>query len=127
MSVPRLFPPPPETLVRGLLGFERLLKGVFPMRPKHRAALAGQIRTLSGYLTVDRDQLPRDYMNQPPLLGAYLHYFLPWNLYRQGRLLAGLDLCIKPGSRILDLGAGPLTFLLALWLARPGMREQPLQ
>jgi len=127
MSIPRLFPPPPLSLTEGLEGFAQLLQRVLPIRPKHRAALPAQIRTLSGYLTVEREQLPCDYMNQPPLLSAYLHYFLPWNIYRQGRLLAGLDLRVKPGARILDLGAGPLTFLLALWLARPGMRDQELQ
>ncbi len=124
---PGLFLRPAESLVSGLNGLEKLLAEVMPLRAKHRAALAGQIRTLSGYLTVERESLPRDYMNQPPLLSAYMHYFLPWNLYRQGRLLDGLDLRIKPGAQIVDLGAGPLTFLLALWLARPGLRDQPLQ
>ncbi len=124
---PGLFSRPAEGLITGLMGFEKLLAKVMPLRAKHRAALAGQIRALSGYLTVEREQLPRDYMNQPPLLSAYMHYFLPWNLYRQGRLLDGLDLRIKPGAKIVDLGAGPMTFLLALWMSRPGMRKQPLQ
>jgi len=122
-----LFPPPPAELVRGLERLAKLLTEVMPLRAKHRESLPGQIKALSAYLTVERDQLPRDYMNQPPLLGAYLHYFLPWNLYRQGRLLAGLDLRIRPGAQIVDLGAGPVTFLLALWLARPSLREQELR
>jgi ribosomal protein RSM22 (predicted rRNA methylase) len=121
-----LFPPPSSTLVKGLEGVAALLRQVLPLRPKHMAALPGAIRALSGYLTDERDQLPPDYMNQPPLLSAYLHYFLPWNLYRQGRLLEGLDLRIRPGSLVVDQGAGPLTFLLALWLARPAMRTQDL-
>ncbi len=127
MAFKGLFPPPPIDLIRELEGFGRLLAEVMPLRAKHRSALAGQIRALSAYLTIDRDQLPPDYMNQPPLLSAYLHYFLPWNLYRQGRLLAGLDLHIKPGSQIVDLGAGPLTFLLALWLSRPHLRGEELR
>lgn len=126
MAAGGLFPPPTIDLIRELEGFGGLLEQVMPLRPKHRSALAGQIRKLSGFLTVDRDQLPPDYMNQPPLLSAYLHYFLPWNLYRQGRLLAGLDLHLKPGSRIVDVGAGPLTFLLALWLSRPHLRTMDL-
>jgi len=121
-----LFPPPTIDLIRELEGFDRLLDEVVPLRAKHRGALPGQIRTLSTYLTVERDQLPPDYMNQPPLLSAYMRYFLPWNLYRQSRLLAGLELRIRPGSRIVDLGAGPLTFLLALWLARPDLRTDEL-
>lgn len=127
MRVPGLFPPPGPDLVRGLEELAAHLRQILPLRPKHREALPGQIRALSGYLTIERDQLPPDYMNQPPLLAAYLHYFLPWNLYRQGRLLAGLDLRIRPGAQIVDLGAGPLTFLLALWLARPALREQELK
>ncbi|MFT5233973.1 MAG: hypothetical protein ACI9UK_002455 [Candidatus Krumholzibacteriia bacterium] len=127
MNLPELFPRIPHGLVHGLIDLEAALKKVMPLRSKHRSAIAGQVRALSEYMTMDRDSLPPDYMNQPPLLSAYLHYFLPWNLYRQGRLLAGLNLRIKPGSLIVDLGAGPLTFLLALWLSRPGMHEQELR
>jgi len=122
-----LFPRIAHGLVHGLIDLEGALKKAMPLRSKHRAAIPGQVRALSEYLTMDRDSLPPDYMNQPPLLSAYLHYFLPWNLYRQGRLLAGLDLRIKPGSLIVDLGAGPLTFLLALWMSRPGMNAQELR
>ena len=127
MSYPGLFPPPTEEFCQRLAGVAALIQEVLPLRARHREALPAAVRTLSGYLTAERDQLPRDYMNQPPLLSAYLHYFLPWNLYRQGRLLEGLDLRIRPGAQIVDLGAGPLTFLLALWLARPGLRDQELK
>lgn len=126
MKDPGLFPPPSAELLDGLAGLSRTLREVFPLKTKHRAALPAGIRRLSDYLTVDRENLPRDYMTRPEFLAAYLHYYLPWNIYRQGRLLTGLDLALKPGSHIVDLGAGPLTFLLALWLARPGMQEQEL-
>ncbi len=126
MNQPGLFPKPVGSLLIGMDKLPELLAKVMPLKAKHRGAMPGQIRALSTYLTAERDQLPRDYMNQPPLLSAYLHYFMPWNLYRQGRLLAGLDLRIRPGAQIVDLGAGPLTFLLALWLSRPEMREQEL-
>ena len=115
MSQPQLFPRPVASLLIGLDKLPELLTRVMPLKSKHRGALPGQIRALSTYLTAERDQLPRDYMNQPPLLSAYLNYFMPWNIYRQGRLLAGLQLRIRPGAQIVDLGAGPLTFLLALW------------
>jgi len=127
MSQLELFPRIPHSLVHGLIDLEGMLKKVMPLKSKHRAAIAGQVRALSEYLTIDRESLPPDYMNQPPLLSAYLHYFLPWNLYRQGRLMAGLDMRIKPGSLIVDLLAGPLTFLLALWMSRPGMQSQELR
>ena len=126
MKDPGLFPPPSAELLDGLAGLPRILREVFPLKTKHRDTLPAGIRRLSDYLTVDRENLPRDYMTRPEFLAAYLHYYLPWNIYRQGRLLTGLDLALKPGSRIVDLGAGPLTFLHALWLARPGLREQEL-
>ena len=126
MKDPGLFPLPSAELLDGLAGLPRVLGKAFPLKTKHKAMLPGGIRKLSDFLTLDRENLPRDYMSRPEFLAAYLHYFLPWNIYRQGRLLAGLDLALKPGARVVDLGAGPLTFLHALWLSRPGAREQDL-
>ena len=126
MKDPGLFPLPSAELLDGLASLRRALSAAFPLKTKHKAVLPGGIRKLSDFLTIDRDNLPRDYMSQPEFLAAYLHYYLPWNIYRQGRLLIGLDLALKPGARIVDLGAGPLTFLQALWLTRPGLREQEL-
>lgn len=122
-----LLPPPTPELDRLLEAFGGLLDKACPIRPKHKAAVPGGVRQLSAYLTTDRDEMPRDYMSRPDLLNAYLHWFLPWNLYRQGRLLQGLDLDIPAGSRIVDLGAGPLTFLLSLWMSRPHLRERALE
>ncbi len=121
-----LFPLPSAELLDGLAAMQRSLAKAYPLKTKHRAVLPGVIRQLSDYLTVNREDLPRDYMSRPDFLGAYLNYYLPWNIYRQGRLLMGLDLCLQPGARVVDLGAGPLTFLQALWLSRPGLRDQDL-
>lgn len=126
MKDPGLFPLPSADLLDGLAKLPFTLRDVYPLKPKHRAMLPSGIRQLSDYLTSDRENLPRDYMTRPEFLAAYLHYFLPWNIYRQGRLLAGLDLDLKPDASVVDLGAGPLTFLHALWLARPALREQGL-
>lgn len=121
-----LFPLPSAELLDGLAGMQRSLARAYPLKTKHKAVLPSVIRQLSDFLTIDREHLPRDYMSRPDFLGAYLNYYLPWNIYRQGRLLAGLDLALKPGARVVDLGAGPLTFLQALWLSRPGLRDQDL-
>ena len=123
----RLLPGPSADLVDGLERLRALLATAFPLRPKHRATLPRGIAQLSALLTTDRDDLPRDYMSRPAHLAAYLHWFLPWNVYRLGRLLAGLPLPLGADARITDLGAGPLTFPLALWLARPDLRTIPLQ
>ncbi len=118
-----LFPASCQELLAGLDQFPELLGRIHPLKEKHRKLLATGVRRLSGFLTVDRDKLPADYMTRPEYLTAYLHYFLPWNIYRQGRLLQGLDFSLAPDATILDFGAGPLTFLQALWLARPHMRK----
>ncbi|MBM4131375.1 rRNA methyltransferase, partial [bacterium] len=123
----RLLPPAPASLTQGLDALPRALADLRPLRAKHRAQLPAQVAQLSEWLTSARDDLPRDYLSRPALLSAYLHYFLPWNLYRQGRLLAGLDLRPAAGAQVVDLGAGPFTFALALWLARPDLRGVPLR
>ncbi len=126
MSGRRLFPDTGKDLQAFLQAYSGHLQAVAPLKGKHQAVLHKGVAELSNLLTVDRDELPPDYMARPPLLAAYLHYFLPWNLVRQGRLLQGLgDLAVSgPSLRILDLGAGPATFLLALWLARPDLRAR---
>ena len=127
MKDPGLFPLPSADLLDGLAKLPFILRDVYPLKAKHRALLPAGIRRLSDFLTSDRENLPRDYMTRPEFLSAYLHYFLPWNIYRQGRLLTGLEFALKPGARVVDLGAGPLTFLQALWLSRPGLRDQELE
>jgi len=122
----RLLPPSPPSLTRGLADLLAALEVAQPLKPRHRGELPGQVAQLSEWLTSEREDLPRDYLSRPALLSAYLYYFLPWNIYRQGRLMAGLDLQLKPGARIVDVGAGPLTFALALWLTRPDLRGIPL-
>lgn len=122
-----LFAAPSADLARGLSDFEQVLARTVPLKAKHRAALPGGIRRLSDQLTTERDDLAPDYMARPESLSAYLNWFLPWNLYRQGLLLQGLGLDLPEGARIVDLGAGPLTFGLAAWLALPGLRERRLE
>ena len=100
--------------------------GAFPVPAAHRRDLPYAVRDLSRLLTLERAELARSYWSAPRFLSAYLHYFLPWNLYRMAWLLPGLDLDPRPGGRILDLGSGPLTLPLALWCARPDLRGLPL-
>jgi hypothetical protein len=127
----RLFPesgPPYPWLAEGLAAYAGILDAVSPLRPKHRALLAQEIRDLSRDLTRDRGSgLAPNYLSDKAKLAAYVRYFLPWNLLRLGRLLAALPLDPPEGGHILDAGAGPLTFVQALWLARPDLRERPLR
>lgn len=97
------------------------VEGVFPLKSAHKKELPFAVRDLSRLLTAERGQ-SRGYWEKPALTGAYLYYFLPWNLLRLAWLLRGLGLDIPPGARVLDLGSGPLTLPLGLWLARPDLR-----
>jgi ribosomal protein RSM22 (predicted rRNA methylase) len=104
-----------------------LVDEVFPLPGRFRAGLPRDVATLSGLLTFSRGERDAAYLGKAPLLSAYLRYFLPWNVYRLCRLLPALPLTLGDGDSIVDLGAGPLTLPLALWIARPELRERRLE
>ncbi|MDR1870293.1 MAG: small ribosomal subunit Rsm22 family protein [Treponema sp.] len=104
-----------------------LIEKTFPIPERFRRTLPSHIAELSRLLTGERGSRSLSYLNRPNFLSAYLYYFLPWNLYRLCRLLPALDLNLCAGSEILDLGSGPLTFVSALWIARPELRAVPLE
>lgn len=108
-------------------GYKRLLGEVLPMKAAHRRDLADNIQELSTFLTTERKEfLGRDYLHAPQTLGAYLWYFLPWNMLRLARLLGGLAFDPPEGAVIVDLGAGPLTLVQALVLAKPELLAREL-
>jgi len=104
-----------------------LIDKVFPLPARFRSALPKDVAELSRLLTSGRGERGLSYMGRPPLLSAYLRYFLPWNLYRLCRLLPDLDISLSAGSKITDLGCGPLTFACALWICREDLRSVPLE
>ncbi|MCL2442578.1 MAG: small ribosomal subunit Rsm22 family protein [Treponema sp.] len=78
-------------------------------------------------LTNKRGDRKLSYLSRPNYLSAYIHYFLPWNLYRLCILLPALELTFSSGDVITDLGCGPLTFASALWIAYPQTRNLSLE
>jgi hypothetical protein len=104
-----------------------LIEKTFPIPARFRRTVPRDVAELSRLLTSGRGGRPLAYLNHPPALSAYLRYFLPWNVYRLCRLLPALKLPLTPGDRIADLGAGPLTLPIALWLCRPELRALPLE
>ena len=123
------------------------LNAAFPLKKAHRQDLPYNIVQLSRLLTVDRAEMRHPYWASPALTGAYVHYFLPWNIYRLSRLFGGLRLVMPPDAStaddaadaskgaaeagaeekrflLLDLGSGPLTVPVALWLACPELRSK---
>jgi hypothetical protein len=122
-----LLAPPDARIVDNLEMALAAVARAFPLPASHRKDLPNAIRDLSRTLTEDRGELARPYWAAPRLFAAYLRFFLPWNLYRLAWLLPGLDLPLRDGARLLDLGSGPLTLPLALWCARPDLRGKRLE
>ena len=97
-----------------------------PLQAKHRAALKGDIRSLWEDLTSEKEFRSADYLGTPPALSAYLRYFLPWNVYRAASIFSNSDFCLPDKAVVVDLGSGPLTLPIALYAARPELRDVPL-
>ena len=104
-----------------------LINKTFPVPGKFRGALPSDIAELSRLLTNSRGERSLSYLTRPNYLSAYLHYFLPWNLYRLCILLPSLNLKLSADDTVADLGCGPLTFASALWITRPDLRAIPLE
>ena len=122
-----LFSDPDSFARRALEQLFPILDDVMPMNGSQRRDLAMACRDLSALLTTERDALNRPYWTSPRLTSAYLRYFLPWNLVRLSALLPGLDFGVIPDEPlILDMGSGPLTLPIALWISRPDLRNRPV-
>ncbi|BCS90200.1 small ribosomal subunit Rsm22 family protein [Pseudodesulfovibrio sediminis] len=126
MSINGLFPNLTEDNAAELARFGTLLKRTWPLKGKHRDQLKYDIRDMSRSLTNERTKRRKEYMTDDRFLSPYLYYFLPWNLYRMSRLFSGLELDIPDGAEIADLGSGPLTAIIALWMSRPHLRDRKL-
>jgi ribosomal protein RSM22 (predicted rRNA methylase) len=104
-----------------------LINKTFPIPGRFRSALPSDIAELSQLLTNNRGERSLSYLGRPNYLSAYLHYFLPWNLYRLCLLLPTLNIKLSADDTITDFGCGPLTFTSALWITRPDLRKIPLR
>lgn len=123
-----LFHPLSAEAEKALAALPVALRRALGLRPGMERELPNQIRNLSLSLTADREGGPRPgYLSDPRGLAAYAWYFLPWNLMRLCRLLPGIDLDIPDDGLVCDLGSGPLTLPLALWLSRPDWRGKRLR
>lgn len=122
-----LFRPLTPEMAAFLTGLPTLLNQIMPLSGAHRRTLPDAVHELSGLLTSERGGLDMPYWSAPRLTSAYIRYFLPWNLVRLGCFLPGLSLPQPTeGALIVDLGSGPLTLPLALWLSFPAWRDVPL-
>jgi hypothetical protein len=103
-----------------------LAGSVFPVPARFRGRLNRDVAELSRLLTSARGERGVSYLGRVPMLTAYLRCFLPWNVYRLVRLLPSLPLALSDGDTVADLGSGPLTLPIALWIARPELRPLKL-
>jgi hypothetical protein len=106
-----------------------LVDGIFRVPRRFRLRLQADVAELSRLLTSGRGERDGGYLSRPGLLSAYLHYFLPWNVYRLCRLFSppGWKPSLVEGDLVIDLGSGPLTLPIALWIARPELRKLRLE
>lgn len=127
--VEELLPELPAESRQILENFETLVQGVRPLSSRQLLRLPENIRDVSHLLTDQRGGRRMGYLNDTVYLSAYMRYFQWWNLLRLTRLFAGLNpsqLNVPDNGICLDIGSGPLTVPIALWLARPDLREKKL-
>lgn len=127
--VEELLPELPAESRQILENFESLVQGVRPLSSRQLLRLPENIRDVSHLLTDQRGSRRMGYLNDTVALSAYMRYFQWWNLLRLTRLFAGLkpsQLNVPDNGICLDIGSGPLTVPIALWLARPDLRETKL-
>ncbi|GHV33246.1 hypothetical protein AGMMS4952_24940 [Spirochaetia bacterium] len=122
-----LFPPLAGEIRRHVDAIPSLVDRVLPIPKRFRSGLPRDVAELSRLLTSGRGERNETYLSEGPLLSAYLRYFLPWNIYRLARLLPSLSLPLSAGAALTDLGSGPLTLPIALWISRPDLRNVPLE
>lgn len=119
----------PEDAKKIIENFDKVLENVKSLSGKQKVSLPGSIKNLSHQLTDERGTRRLGYMNEASFLSAYVNYFMWWNLVRLCRLFANLpksafDFGENPIA--LDIGSGPLTVPIALWLSRPELRSKKI-
>ena len=119
--------PPESTEI--LAQFDDIVADVWRLSGKQRLQLPGKIKKLSHELTDDRHTRRLGYMNEASSVSAYISYFMWWNLVRFVRLFANVPSSafnLSDGSVAIDVGSGPMTIPIALWLARPELRTKKI-
>ncbi|MDR0473056.1 MAG: rRNA methyltransferase [Treponema sp.] len=122
-----LFPPLTAETRKTLERLLPVIDKAFPLPQRFRHKLKNDVAELSALFTSSRPERGASYLGRPNLLSAYLRYFLPWNIYRLCRLLPSLPLTLKDGDAVTDLGSGPLSLVLALWICCPELRKLNLE
>lgn len=131
-SLSHLFNPKkiPSEALEILNNFDEIIESALHLTSRQKASLSHDIKNLSHNLTDTRGNRRVGYMNSPSEVSAYVHYFLWWNLVRLVPLFANLPenaFDLKDEDVALDIGSGPLTVPIALWLSRPELRSKKIK
>lgn len=114
-------------VLRALEFLPQALDEAVPLSHRHRMELKRDIRRLWEDLAPERERRSAEYLGVPANYSAYIRYFLPWNILRLSSVFRESSLPLKEGSRVVDIGSGPLTVPIALWAARPDLRSVSLE
>ena len=117
----------PKHASADLEAFLSAVSETFPVRESRRGYLKEDVLRLWRELTSERSERASDYLGNPSALMAYVRYFMAWNVVRLVPVLASLPLDLPKGAKLLDIGSGPLTLPIALWIARPDLRDRGLR
>lgn len=119
----------PKDSIYVLENFDSIVQGVWPMNTRQINKLPKDIFELSHQLTDQRESRRMGYMNAKEEFSAYLRYFTWWNIVRLTRVFSNLPenaFSLEDGNVCIDLGCGPLTVVISLWLSRPELRNKKL-
>ncbi len=119
----------PDDAKKILDSFDEIVFAARDLNARKREKIFFDIKNLSHELTDERTNRRVGYMNNAQSLTAYASYFLWWNLERLVRLFSNLGesaFDLKENAVALDIGSGPLTIPIALWLSRPELREKKI-
>lgn len=118
----------PKESITILENFDQIVQSIRPINSKQLLKLPEDINNLSHQLTDERATRRLGYMNEKVQLSAYVRYFTWWNLVRLTKLFANLpkESFIMEDGICLDAGSGPLSVVIALYLARPELRNLKL-
>jgi hypothetical protein len=112
--------------------FGNLAQKARPLSARQQLGLGLEIKRLFHFLADERGTRRVDYLNNPASLAAYIRSYHWWNLVRLIRLFSGpVGTALIPAGGAeeipcVDLGSGPFTVPIALWLSRPELRRRPL-
>lgn len=128
-KIETVFPPLNKEAREVIENFDKIVQSVQCLSSRQLSQVPEHIRTLSHVLTDNRSERRTGYLNETTALTAYVRYYQWWNLLRLTRLFQGFssETFKLPSKAVcIDLGSGPLTIPIALWLARPDLRHKQL-